>query len=109
MEYEKTYLPMIIIKKKNYIGVKYEMNPEEWKVDYKGKNTLKKCAKKSVDKLIIFIDLRVSKINLIGIAIKRRNYCPFVKDVYWSVIYPALGINSDKKTKVINIFIFKNL
>jgi DNA polymerase elongation subunit (family B) len=65
MEYEKTYCPMVIVKKKNYIGIKYEMNPNKWKVDFK------------------------------GIAIKRRNYCKFTKDVYWSVIYPTLGIEPD--------------
>ncbi len=62
MEYEKTYLPMIIQKKKNYIGLKYEMDDKRWKVDFK------------------------------GIAVKRRNYCQLVKTVFWNVIYPALGI-----------------
>jgi DNA polymerase elongation subunit (family B) len=69
MEYEKTYCPMVIVKKKNYIGIKYEMNPNKWKVDFK------------------------------GIAIKRRNYCQFTKDVYWSVIYPILGIMQDPLKK----------
>ncbi len=62
MEYEKTYYPLIIDAKKKYIGLKYEMDDKRWKVDFK------------------------------GIAIKRRNYCAFVKEVFWSVIYPALGI-----------------
>ena len=62
MEYEKTYLPMIIQKKKNYIGLKYEMDDERWKVDFK------------------------------GIAVKRRNYCPLVKRIFWNVIYPSLGV-----------------
>lgn len=53
---------MVIVKKKNYIGVKCEMDPIKWKIDYK------------------------------GIAIKRRNYCNFVKTVYWNVIYPTLGV-----------------
>jgi DNA polymerase elongation subunit (family B) len=65
MEYEKTYYPMVIVKKKNYIGVKYEMDPNRWKIDYK------------------------------GIAIKRRNYCEFVKKTYWNVIYPSLGLEYD--------------
>lgn len=68
MEYEKTYVPMVIVKKKNYIGVKYEMGVDRWKVDYK------------------------------GIAIKRRNYCTFVKQVYWNIIYPILGIEKDGNT-----------
>ncbi|KAI8823803.1 DNA polymerase family B-domain-containing protein [Chytriomyces cf. hyalinus JEL632] len=62
MEYEKVYCPMVIQKKKNYIGVKYETDDQRWKIDYK------------------------------GIAIKRRNYCTFVKDTFWAVIYPVLGL-----------------
>ncbi|KAI8820919.1 DNA polymerase family B-domain-containing protein [Chytriomyces cf. hyalinus JEL632] len=62
MEYEKVYCPMVIQKKKNYIGVKYETDDQRWKIDYK------------------------------GIAIKRRNYCAFVKDTFWAVIYPVLGL-----------------
>lgn len=70
MEYEKTYVPMVIQKKKNYIGLKYEMDSSRWKIDYK------------------------------GIAVKRRNYCPFVKQVFWNVIYPSLGVESCGKKKV---------
>jgi len=70
MEYEKTYYPMVIVKKKNYIGVKYEMNPNKWKIDYK------------------------------GIAIKRRNYCSIVKRIYWDVIYPVLGVQVGKDGKL---------
>lgn len=62
MEYEKTYFPLYIQKKKNYIGLKYEMDDVRWKIDYKGN------------------------------AIKRRNYCDYVKEVFWNVIYPALGV-----------------
>ena len=56
MEYEKTYLPYILIKKKNYIGKKYEDDDVNWTLDYK------------------------------GIALKRRNYCPFMKVIYKDVI-----------------------
>jgi DNA polymerase elongation subunit (family B) len=71
MEYEKVYLPMVILKKKTYIGLKYEMDDVRWKIDYK------------------------------GIAIKRRNYCDFVKKVFWGVIYPSLGVEKylDEKNK----------
>ena len=62
MEYEKTYLPMIIQKKKNYIGLKYEMDDIRWSIDFK------------------------------GIAVKRRNYAPLVKRVCWNVMHPALGV-----------------
>lgn len=53
---------MVIVKKKNYIGLKFEMDVVHYKIDYK------------------------------GIAIKRRNYCNTVKDIYWDVIYPSLGL-----------------
>jgi DNA polymerase elongation subunit (family B) len=69
MEYEKTYLPLFIQKKKNYIGKKYEMDDQRWKIDYK------------------------------GIAIKRRNYCNYVKTVFWSIIYPALGVQPIGRNK----------
>ena len=69
MEYEKTYCPMVIVKKKNYIGVKYEMNPNKWKIDFK------------------------------GIAVKRRNYCNKVKEIYWNIIYPILGVEMNPQTK----------
>lgn len=62
MEYEKCYWPYLLVKKKNYAGVKYEMDRCRWKIDYK------------------------------GIAPKRRNYCPFTKNVYWDVLYPTLGV-----------------
>ena len=62
IEYEKTYCPMVYQKKKSYVGKKFEMDDQRWKIDYK------------------------------GIAVKRRNYCPFVKDVFWSIIYPSINV-----------------
>lgn len=74
MEYEKTYLPLVLQKKKNYVGVKYEMDSTRWKLDFK------------------------------GIAVKRRDSCNFTKEVFWSVIYPSLGlqetVTTGGKTKV---------
>lgn len=69
MEYEKTYLPMVIQKKKNYVGIKYEMDDFRWKIDFK------------------------------GIAVKRRNYCEFVKTVFWSIIYPIMGVEKTNEGK----------
>jgi len=63
MEYEKVYLPYIYQKKKNYIGKMFTDNDTDFTVDYK------------------------------GIAIKRRNYCPFMKNVFWSVITEVLDIS----------------
>lgn len=56
MEYEKVYLPYVLIKKKNYIGMKYSNDDKKSELDYK------------------------------GIALKRRNYCPYVKTIYQDVI-----------------------
>jgi DNA polymerase elongation subunit (family B) len=70
MEYEKSYMPMVIIKKKNYIGCKYEMDRYRFKVDYK------------------------------GIALKRRNYCKTVKDIYWNMVHPSLGIEKGPNGKL---------
>ena len=65
--YEKTIIPLYIQKKKNYIGVMYELDDKRFKLLYK------------------------------GIAIKRRNYCDFVKEVFWGAIYPALGLEQFEK------------
>ena len=73
MEYEKTYIPMVIEKKKNYVGMKYEMDTKNYKVDFK------------------------------GIAVKRRNYCPLVKETFWSVIYPVIGVEKNEQGKLIKI------
>jgi DNA polymerase elongation subunit (family B) len=68
MEYEKTYLPLVLQRKKNYVGVKYEMDDNRWKIDYK------------------------------GIAVKRRNYCNFVKETFWGIIYPSMGLAMNDST-----------
>jgi DNA polymerase elongation subunit (family B) len=67
MEYEKVYLPYILIKKKNYIGKKFEQDDVKWKLDYK------------------------------GIALKRRNYCPLLKEIYQGVIDNVLDDIDDTK------------
>lgn len=64
MEYEKCYMGLVILKKKNYIGKKYGMNTVHWSVDYK------------------------------GIAPKRRNYCVFTKRTMWAVICPSIWIEA---------------
>ncbi len=69
LEYEKTYYPMVIVRKKNYIALKFENDDVRFKIDYR------------------------------GIAVRRRNYCKLVKDVYWSIIYPTLGVSDGGKRK----------
>ena len=72
IEYEKTYCPMVYQKKKSYVGKKFEMDDARWKIDYK------------------------------GIAVKRRNYCAFVKEVFWSIIYPSIGVEKTATGDLVN-------
>ncbi|KAJ3072740.1 DNA polymerase delta catalytic subunit [Quaeritorhiza haematococci] len=67
MEYEKVYQPYILQKKKNYIGKMYTDNPA-----------------------------KADKVDFKGIALKRRNYCNFMKEVYWNVVETVLerGLSS---------------
>jgi DNA polymerase delta subunit 1 len=56
LEYEKTFLPFILLSKKRYVGMLYETDPQ-------------KCKRKSM-----------------GIVLKRRDNAPIVKDIYGGVI-----------------------
>ena len=56
LEYEKTFMPFILLSKKRYVGMLYEYDIE-------------KCKRKSM-----------------GIVLKRRDNAPIVKDVYGGVI-----------------------
>jgi DNA polymerase elongation subunit (family B) len=56
LEFEKTYLPLILLSKKRYCGMKYEMDINE-------------CHR-----------------NSMGIVLKRRDNAPIVKDVYGGII-----------------------
>ena len=51
LEYEKTFWPFLILTKKRYVGNKYEFDSNKFKLDY------------------------------MGIALKRRNYAPIVKEI----------------------------
>ena len=56
LEYEKTFMPFCLLSKKRYVGMKYELDPNN-------------C-----------------KRNEMGIVLKRRDNAPIVKDVYGGVI-----------------------
>ena len=56
LEYEKTFMPFVLLSKKRYVGMLYEEDPE-------------KCVRKSM-----------------GIVLKRRDNAPVVKDIYGGVI-----------------------
>lgn len=56
LEYEKTFLPFCLLSKKRYVGMLYELDPNQ-------------CKRKSM-----------------GIVLKRRDNAPIVKDVYGGII-----------------------
>ena len=56
LEYEKTFMPFLLLSKKRYVGMLYEHNPH-------------KCKRKSM-----------------GIVLKRRDNAPIVKDCYGGII-----------------------
>jgi DNA polymerase elongation subunit (family B) len=56
LEYEKTFLPFLLLSKKRYVGMLYETDPQ-------------KCKRKSM-----------------GIVLKRRDNAPIVKDIYGGII-----------------------
>lgn len=56
LEYEKTFLPFILLSKKRYVGMLYEDNPDK------------------------------GKIKFMGIVLKRRDNAAIVKDIYGGII-----------------------
>ncbi len=65
LEYEKTFMPFILLSKKRYVGMLYETNPN-------------KCKQKSM-----------------GIVLKRRDNANIVKDVYGGIIDILMKGGSD--------------
>ena len=70
LEYEKIFYPFVIFTKKRYFGNKYEFDPN-------------KCKRTSM-----------------GIALKRRDYAPIVKEIYAGVI--DIILNERDKTVIEN-------
>ena len=64
-EYEKTYLPLLLLSRKRYVGIKYEFDP-----------------KKGVR-------------NEMGIVLKRMDNAPIVKVVYGDVIDTLMSVSHD--------------
>ena len=56
LAYEKTMMPFILLKKKRYVGMLYETNPKK------------------------------GKLKFMGLALKRRDSCDYVKDVYGGIL-----------------------
>ncbi|NDC83478.1 hypothetical protein EB093_07465 [bacterium] len=56
LSYEKTLMPFILLKKKRYVGMLYETDPKKGKLKY------------------------------MGLSIKRRDSCDYLKDVYGGIL-----------------------
>ena len=56
LSYEKTLMPFILLKKKRYVGMLYETNPTKGKLKY------------------------------MGLSLKRRDSCDYLKDVYGEIL-----------------------
>lgn len=56
LSYEKTLMPFILLKKKRYVGMLYETNPNKGKLKY------------------------------MGLSLKRRDSCDYLKDVYGAIL-----------------------
>jgi hypothetical protein len=56
LSYEKTLMPFILLKKKRYVGMLYETNPNKGKLKY------------------------------MGLSLKRRDSCDYLKDVYGEIL-----------------------
>ena len=62
LEYEKTFMPFVLLSKKRYVGMLYEEDPD-------------KCKRKAM-----------------GLVLKRRDNAPIVKEVYGGVIDIILSL-----------------
>lgn len=79
LEYEKTFYPFTIFTKKRYFGNKYEKNIKKYSQTY------------------------------MGIALKRRDYCPLVKDIYQGIMNEILEHRNIEKAKEFYIKEISNL
>jgi len=67
LSYEKTLMPFILLSKKRYVGVLYETDPNKGKMKY------------------------------MGLAIKRRDSCDYLKDVYGGILNILMKENNIQK------------
>ena len=76
LEYEKTFMPFLLLSKKRYVGMLYETNPN-------------KCKMKSM-----------------GIVLKRRDNAPCVKDCYGNVVDLLMkGESADKASDFVKSYV----
>jgi DNA polymerase elongation subunit (family B) len=88
IEFEKTYLPLVVEKKKRYFGL-IRTSSEQPPIDQiqsvnMEKNSLVLGLKDDTKHILGTIDYK-------GLAIKRRNYCQLVKILYTKLICNVLG------------------
>jgi DNA polymerase elongation subunit (family B) len=67
LTYEKTLMPFIILSKKRYVGMLYETNPDKGKLKY------------------------------MGLSIKRRDSCDYLKDTYGGILNILMKENNVQK------------
>lgn len=70
LSYEKTLMPFILLSKKRYVGMLYET------------------------------DANKGKMKFMGLAIKRRDSCDYLKDVYGGILNILMGINQKTQVEV---------
>jgi DNA polymerase elongation subunit (family B) len=70
LSYEKTLMPFILLSKKRYVGMLYET------------------------------DANKGKMKFMGLAIKRRDSCDYLKDVYGGILNILMGLNQKTQVEV---------
>ena len=66
LSYEKTLMPFILLSKKRYVGMLYETNPNKGKIKY------------------------------MGLSLKRRDSCDYLKDTYGGILNILMGKGENK-------------
>ena len=69
LAYEKTLMPFILLSKKRYVGILYETNPNKGKLKY------------------------------MGLPLKRRDSCDYLKDVYGQILTILMDPNGENNIK----------
>uniref|UniRef100_A0A6C0AS86 DNA-directed DNA polymerase n=1 Tax=viral metagenome TaxID=1070528 RepID=A0A6C0AS86_9ZZZZ len=79
LSYEKTLMPFILLSKKRYVGMLYETNPNK------------------------------GKMKFMGLSIKRRDSCDYLKDVYGGILNMLMDTSSTNSIKSAIEFLNKSM
>jgi DNA polymerase elongation subunit (family B) len=71
LSYEKTQMPFILLSKKRYVSTLYELNPNK------------------------------GKLKFMGLTLKRRDACDYLKDVYGGILNRLMDTNETDKNRII--------